>query len=72
MTDLANRIEAYADATALHALTRKGRYWIERHRPRGFHVIDSSATLPISRLVGNFSTSRDAWEYIKKLRKFNV
>lgn len=51
--------------TALGALSRQGRYWIERHKWGGYHVIDSEAHLPISRLMGNHLCPLSAFNQIK-------
>ena len=53
--------------TALHAMTCKGRYWITPHRWGGWRVIDSTATKPIGRVLGNHLSPLAAWEHIKRL-----
>ncbi len=53
--------------TAIAAIHGKGRYWLRRHKWGGWHVIDSSQTRPVSRLLGNFSSPLSAWNFVKGL-----
>lgn len=59
--------------TFADSITRKGRYWIVRHpfsspyAKRGYHVIDSTKTLDISRRVASAPTIDGAWAALQRL-----
>lgn len=60
--------------SALRAISRKGRFWIVRHKPAKWHpvrwhVIDSATVLPISRIMGGFDTPLKAWRFIQRSTK---
>lgn len=53
--------------TMLHAVARRGRFHIVKHRWGGYHAIDTQAELPISRMLGNFPDQFKAWAHIEGL-----